>query len=103
MAEESKKRGLSINCKKTECMVISKKDSPRCELYLEGPLIKQIEKFIYLDSILTEKAKCDPEVKSRIALAKDAFQKLEHFLKNRKISMETKKRVLECYVIGYLF
>ena len=102
VAEESKKRGLSINCKKTECMVISKKDSPSCELYLEGTLIKQVQKFIYLGSAITTSGKCDPEIKRRIALAKDAFQRLEHILRNRKISMETKKRVLECYVISTL-
>ena len=102
VAEESKKRGLSINCKKTECMVISKKDSPSCELYLEGTLIKQVQKFIYLGSVITTSGKCDPEIKRRIALAKDAFQRLEHILRNRKISMETKKRVLECYVISTL-
>ena len=102
VAEESKKRGLSINCKKTECMVISKKDSPSCELYLEGTLIKQVQKFIYLGSVITTSGKCDPEIKRRIALAKDEFQRLEHILRNRKISMETKKRVLECYVISTL-
>lgn len=102
VAEESMKRGLSINCKKTECMVIGKKDGPRCELYLNGTLIKQVEKFIYLGSVITENGKCDPEIRRRIALAKDAFQKLEHILRNRKLSMETKKRVLDCYVISIL-
>ena len=34
---ESEKRGLSISCKKTECMVISKKsDIPDCQLLLGG-------------------------------------------------------------------
>ena len=35
-AEASKRKGLSINIKKMECMVISKKISPKCEL---GPLL----------------------------------------------------------------
>src|SRR3984893_15745544 len=83
-------------------MVISKNDSPSCELYLEGTLIKQIQEFIYLGSVITKSGKWDPEIKRRIALAKDAFQRLEHILRNRKISMETKKRVLECYVISTL-
>ena len=31
-------------------------------------------------------------------MAKDAFQKLGKVLKDRKLFMKTKKRVLECYV-----
>ena len=85
-----------------ECMVISKKDSPSSELYLEGTLIKQVQTFLYLGSVITKSGKWDPEIKRRIALAKDAFQRLEHILRNRKISMETKKRVLACYVISML-
>src|ERR1700730_6192687 len=83
-------------------MVISKKDSPSCELHLEGTLIKQVQKFIYLGSVITTSGKCDPEINRRIALAKDAFWRLKHILRNRKISMETKKRVLERYVISTL-
>ena len=71
--------------------MISKKDSPSCELYLEGTLIKQVRKFNYLGNVITASGKCDPEIKIRIVLAKDAFQRLEHILRNRKISMETKR------------
>ena len=35
---ESELKGLSINCKKTECMVVSKRrDIPRCSLKSERP------------------------------------------------------------------
>src|ERR1700730_10133936 len=83
-------------------MLIIKMDSPSCDQYLEGTLIKQVQKFIYLGSVITTSGKCDPEIKRRIALAKDEFQRLEHILRNRKISMETKQRVLECYIISTL-
>ena len=38
------------------------------------------------------------EIKKRIAIAKDAFQKLSPILKNRSISMNTKFRVLKTHV-----
>src|SRR5688572_5890685 len=102
VAEASKRKGLSINIKKTECMVKSKKISPKCELNLDGSKIKQVENFIYLGSLITEDGRCDGEIKRRIALAKDAFQKLENILLNRKLSIEVKKRILDCYVISTL-
>ena len=98
VVEESKNKGLSINCKKTECMVVSRKDSLKCELKIGDIKIKQVKKFSYLGSMLTEDGKCDTEIQRRIGIAKDAFQKLSRVLTNRKMTIKTKKRVLDCYV-----
>ena len=100
--DESKKKGLSINHKKTECMVISKGVSPRCELFLDEVKIKQVESFIYLGSVINGKAKCDEEIKRRIGMAKNAFQKLGKILRNRKVSIETKMRIINCYLVSIL-
>src|SRR3984893_3390396 len=43
-----------------------------------------------------------PRDQKRIALAKDAFQRLDHILRNRKISMETKKESSRMFVISTL-
>ena len=46
--EESQKKGLTINCKKIECMVVSKIESPRYELQIDknhtGAEIQLIDK-----------------------------------------------------------
>src|SRR5688572_27004482 len=81
---------------------ISKKISSKCELNLDGSKIKQVEKLIYLGSLITEDGRCDGEIKRRIDLAKDAFQKLENIPLNIKLSIEVKKRILDCYVISTL-
>ena len=60
---ESERKGLSLNCKKTECLVISKTESPRCILKVNDQVIKQTSSFNYLGSIITEDAKCVNEVK----------------------------------------
>ena len=49
-SKESKKKGLTIDCKKTECLVVSKKKSPKCRLHIGEAIIKQVEKFNYLGS-----------------------------------------------------
>ena len=43
VVRESELKGLSINCKKTECMVVSKKKGiPRCSLKVKDQIIKQV-------------------------------------------------------------
>ena len=83
-------------------MVISKGVSPRCELFLDGVKIKQVESFTYLESVINGKAKCDEEIKRRIGMAKNAFQKLGKILRNRKVSIETKMRIINCYLVSIL-
>ena len=74
---ESERKGLSINCKKTESMVISKKkEAPKCNLKVKDKIIKQVSAFNYLGSTMTENSMCVSEVKRWIALAKSAFSKL---------------------------
>ena len=102
--EESDKLGLSLNVKKTECMVVTKKKIiPACNLVSNNHTIKQVSKFKYLGYMITSDGRCTTEVKKRIAMAKDAFRNLSPILKNRNILMQTKLRVLKSYVWSMLF
>ena len=103
VVEESEKLGLSLNVKKTECMVVSKKKSnPECKLFSKGEQIRQVQKFKYLGYTLTSDGKCRTEIKKRIVIAKASFQKMSTILKNRNISFSTKLRVLKTYVWSIL-
>ena len=65
---ESEKLGLSLNVKKTYCMVISKKkETPKCHLESNGEIIKQEGQFSYLGNFLTSDGRCDTEIKRRIS------------------------------------
>ena len=100
VVEESEKLGLSLNVKKTECMVVSKKkNNPECKLFSKGEQIRQVQKFKYLGYTLTSDGKCRTEIKKRIAIAKASFQKMSTILKNRNISFSTKLRVLKTCVV----
>ena len=68
---ESEMKGLQINSKKTECMVISKKNTPpKCSLTINEESIKYVQKFSYLGSLATSDGKCTNEIRKRIAQAK---------------------------------
>ena len=55
-----------------------------------------MESFSYLGSTLTSDGRSDTEVKRHIGIAKKAFRSLGQVLKNKQISLSTKKRVLKC-------
>src|SRR5438552_16407080 len=99
----SEENGLSINQKKTECIVVSKKQNVMDSgITLKGNPIKQVENFKYLGTWITNDGKCDEEIKSRIAMAKDTFCKLTNIFLNRNIRLSTKLNVLNTYVYSIL-
>ncbi|GFN98144.1 retrovirus-related pol polyprotein line-1 [Plakobranchus ocellatus] len=67
---ESERMGLSLNVKKTECMVISKKSSnPKSNLVSKGDQMEQVTKFKYLGYLITSDGRRTSEISKRIATA----------------------------------
>ena len=84
-------------------MVISKtKITPTCNIHINNETVKQVEKFKYLGSTITSDGRNDAEIKIRIGMAKDDFQKMEKVIKNKTITIETRNIILQCYVIPIL-
>ena len=95
---ESAKKGLELNGKKTEVMVVSRKSNITCNLYTKGTKLKQRETFKYLGTLITQDGRNGVEVSSRIAQAKTTFQRLRPFLANNNISLTTREKALQCYI-----
>lgn len=92
VVKEIEKKGLNINCKKTECMVVSKRNN-------SGDItIKQVQQFYYLRSVLTVERKCDIEIRRHIVIGKEAFQKYGIIKKQKTFVRKKKKRVLNYYI-----
>ncbi|GFO06356.1 endonuclease-reverse transcriptase [Plakobranchus ocellatus] len=90
--EESRKKGLELNSKKTEVMVISRKqESPKCDIFINEIKLKQREKFKYLGTIISNDGKTNREISARTAQAKINFQKMKTILTNKHISIKTRK------------
>ena len=88
---ESTAYGMEVNVKKTECMVMTKKESvPECTITIKGEMVKQMNNFRYLGSKITSDGRCVTDVKCRIAQAKRAFVELNNILKNKKMSIRTR-------------
>ena len=99
LKDESLEKGLEINLKKTETMVISKKkEVPECKVVLDGKELKQVKSFKYLGSTITEDGKCRNDIIKRIHIAKSNFSTLKPILTNGKISKRTRINLIRTYV-----
>ena len=71
---------LSINHKKSKCMVISKSETHlTCSLELGDIKIEQVDNFNYLGSVVTSNGRCKKEILRPISLAKKGLQENEGY------------------------
>jgi len=90
---------LELNCKTTEVMVVSQKaDAPKCNIFINGTLLKQCESFKCLGSLISIDGRNDKDISSRIGQAKMCFLKAKSILSNTQLSIDTQKRKLHCYI-----
>jgi len=105
IVDASRRKGLFLNVKKTECMVVSKNkptSEPNMTLVSNGETIKQVEKFNYLGSMITSDARDIKAIRIQIGKAKSAFGNLKNVLMNSKISMKTKLSLVTTFVLSTL-
>ena len=63
---------------------------------------KEVEHFNYLFSVITRDGYCTREIKMRVAIAKEAFNRKMSLLTN-KLDIELKKKLVRCYVWNIAF
>ena len=78
--EKGQKFNVEMNVEKTKVLVISRDQNTRANLQLNGQVIEQVECFKFLGSIITDDGKSQREVSSRIAEAKQAFNRMKTVL-----------------------
>jgi hypothetical protein len=66
---------------KAKVMRISRQPSPM-KIMIDQKQLENVEYFNYLGSMITNDARCTGEIKSRIVMAKAAFNKKNHSTSN---------------------
>jgi hypothetical protein len=66
--------GMEMNLEQTKVMRISRQPSP-IKIMIDQKQLQNVEYFNYLGSMITNDARCTREIKSKIAMAKAAFNK----------------------------
>jgi hypothetical protein len=59
--------------------------------------LKNVEYFSYLGSMITNDARCTREIKSRIAMAKAAFNKKKNLFTS-ELDLNLRKKLVKCYI-----
>ena len=90
--------GMEMNVEKTKVMRISRQPSP-VTIMIEQKQLENVEYFKYLGSILTNDGRCKCDIKSRIAMAKAAFNK-KKTLFTRKLDLNLRKKLVKCYILS---
>ena len=100
--ENSKEYGLEMNVKKTKTMVIRRDVKEECNIKIKvnGKTLEQVKKYVYLGHLITEDGRCDQEIRRRIEIARAAFIKMKNVLTSRKVEIETRKRLIRCYILS---
>ena len=97
VTEVCEQYGMEVNIKKTKTMVFCKTGRDGCKITINGAALEQVSQYKYLGSWMTENGRCELDIKTRIAMAKDTFWKHKELLKGN-INLQVKKRILCCYV-----
>ena len=97
VVEVGRKYDMKINVKKTKTMRISRRDGSVVNIVIEGKNMEQVKKFRYLGAMITEDGRCDVEIKTRIGMAKDAFNKRRELLTQR-MDRKFKKKIIKAVV-----
>ena len=95
LSKARKKYNMKINAKKAKVMGVCRDGSKRekrgnaINLTIDGRVVEQVNQFRYLGTLISDDWTCAAEFKSRIAIAKYAFNKKENsFKKNEQIPAE---------------
>src|SRR6476661_5463543 len=75
-------------------MVVSRNRGEKVNITVEGQSVEQVSEFRYLGSFISEDGRCLHDVKTRIGMAKDAFNKRKELL-TRSIRVDLRKRFVK--------
>src|SRR5688572_9395707 len=95
--DTAKKFNMKINVHKTKTMVMCKDGGSVVNITINGQRVEQVESFKYLGAIISEDRRSLNDVKTRIALAKDAFNKRKELL-TKGLSRTLKMRLVKVLV-----
>jgi hypothetical protein len=87
--------GMEMNVEETKVMRISRQPYP-IRIVIDQKQLENVEYLNYLGSMITNEARCTREIKSRIAMAKTAFNK-KKTVSTSKLDLHLRKKLVKCY------
>ena len=100
VAEEAERTGLQINIGKTEAMRVNNRQQDPLRLHQED--IKEVDRFVYLGSVVSKDGGADEDIKCRINKARHAFNTLRPIWRSTALSLHNKIRIFNTNVKSVL-
>ena len=93
--------GLMLNTNKMKTMVFGDRNI-ESRIHVAGSTIENVEKFQYLDSLLTWNNNCSDEIKRRTGKVTGALTSLKHIWNNKNLRIENKLKILTTCIFSVL-
>ena len=88
---------MQMNVNKAKVMMISRIGGQTVSIYTDGRKVEVVNKFKYLGSWITDDGRCEVDMKVRIAMAKEAFNKGKELL-TRRMKLNLKKIIIKTLI-----
>src|SRR6218665_2244047 len=93
----AKEYDVKVNINKTKVMKVSRTGEGVINITINGEILEQVERFRYLGALITSDGRCETEIKTRIGMAKNAFnQRMELLSKN--LNKAIKERIIKAII-----
>jgi hypothetical protein len=97
LVEESRISNMTVNAKKTNVMVASRKEC-QVSLTLDNETVKQVDTFKFLGSYKTSTGDCTMDIKRRIGMARAKAVQLDNIWRNRHIGKGVKIKLMKTLI-----
>ena len=96
LIEIGRRSGMEMNVEKTKVMRTSRQPFP-VKVMIDQKQLENVESFKYLGCMLANDERCTCEIKSRIAMAKAAFNKKKSLFTST-LYLKVRKKLVKCYI-----
>ena len=85
---------MKINVNKTKTMLVFRHSAMKVNISIDGQRLKQVTSFRYLGALISEDGRCIRDVKGRIGIGKEAFNRRKELL-TKSLDLGIKKRLVK--------
>src|SRR6218665_2066044 len=93
----AKEYDMKVTIKKTKVMKVSRKGEGVINITIDGEILEQVERFRYLGALITSDGRCETEIKTRIGMAKNAFNQRKELL-SKNLNKDIKKKIIKAII-----
>jgi sorting nexin-29 len=101
LLDDSRETGLEVNSEKTKCMLMSRsqKTGKKHSIKIANRSFKDVAKFKYLGTTLTDQNCMHEEIKSRLNLGNASYHSVQSLLSSRLLSRNLKVKIYKTIIL----